>query len=364
MKTKKNISTVVAALLAVAILSFAATAQAAIIIPTVFVGDAGNANDTVDGDNTTGGDQFFGAVSYDYRIGTYEVTNDQYAAFLNATATTDSFGLYSASMSASMSASVLGGIKQTGGSGSYVYTVKTVGGGDTYEYGNLPVMFVSWYDGLRLSNWMTNGQGAGSTETGSYTITGGGVNSGTVTVPDHSTLAAGSTEMWVLPDNDEWYKAAYYDPNKSGGAGYYLYATGTDTQPTTGPLPDAGTNSVNAEIANPEPFLSAVGAYANTMSPYGIFDGTGNAREITEFTNGFANIYLRSGGWPDAFSSASLTSAYNQHDIPTDFEGGDVGFRLALLGEAAATPEPSTLLLGLLGTLGLMLTARRTRRRA
>ena len=45
-------------------------------ISTVLVGDAGNANDT------TG----FGAVNEEYRIGTYEVTNSQYAEFLNAKA--------------------------------------------------------------------------------------------------------------------------------------------------------------------------------------------------------------------------------------------------------------------------------------
>ncbi len=50
---------------------------------------------------------------------TYEtITN------LNATAATDSFGLYNTDMGAS----VLGGIKRTGLSGSYAYTVKTVGG--------------------------------------------------------------------------------------------------------------------------------------------------------------------------------------------------------------------------------------------
>ncbi len=61
--------------------------HATISIDTVFVGDAGNANDPLTGNA-------YGGVDYGYHIGTYEVTNSQYTAFLNATATTDTHGLY------------------------------------------------------------------------------------------------------------------------------------------------------------------------------------------------------------------------------------------------------------------------------
>jgi hypothetical protein len=57
------------------ILLFAPFPAMAITIPTVPVGNAGNANDA-----TTG--NLFGAVAYDYRIGTTEVTVGQYATFL------------------------------------------------------------------------------------------------------------------------------------------------------------------------------------------------------------------------------------------------------------------------------------------
>ncbi len=50
-----------------------------ITIETVPVGNVGNAPDT------TG----FGAVGYNYNIGRYEVTNSQYASFLNAVAAAD-----------------------------------------------------------------------------------------------------------------------------------------------------------------------------------------------------------------------------------------------------------------------------------
>jgi hypothetical protein len=32
-----------------------------------------------------------------------------------------------------------------------------------------PVNFVSWFDAARVANWLQNGQGSGSTETGDYT---------------------------------------------------------------------------------------------------------------------------------------------------------------------------------------------------
>jgi hypothetical protein len=55
----------------------------AVTIPTVPVGNAGNANDPLTGN-------LYGGVGYDYRIGTTEVTNDQYIEFLNAKAASDS----------------------------------------------------------------------------------------------------------------------------------------------------------------------------------------------------------------------------------------------------------------------------------
>ncbi|MFO0491203.1 MAG: PEP-CTERM sorting domain-containing protein, partial [bacterium] len=53
------------------------TASASITIPTVAIGNPGNAPDPF-----TGG--LYGSVAYTYNIGQTEVTNAQYAAFLNA----------------------------------------------------------------------------------------------------------------------------------------------------------------------------------------------------------------------------------------------------------------------------------------
>ena len=70
---------------------FAPTSASAttITIDTVPVGNPGNAPDP----NTF---NLYGSVSYDYRIGTTEVTNAQYAAFLNLKAASDPLALYPA----------------------------------------------------------------------------------------------------------------------------------------------------------------------------------------------------------------------------------------------------------------------------
>lgn len=101
------------------------TSGAQITIDTVPVGNRGNANDPA-----TGG--LYGGVNYDYRIGTYEVTNAQYAAFLNEKAKTSSLGLYHFQMGSSP----FGGISQSGAEGSFTYAVRT-------NMANKPVIFVS-----------------------------------------------------------------------------------------------------------------------------------------------------------------------------------------------------------------------------
>ncbi len=66
-----------------------------ISIDTVFVGNAGNVGE-VQSQGT------FGAVADDYRIGTTEVTNTQYAAFLNYKAASDPLGLFNPNMESSV----------------------------------------------------------------------------------------------------------------------------------------------------------------------------------------------------------------------------------------------------------------------
>ena len=80
----------------------------AVTMDFVTVGNAGNAADS------TG----YGGVSDVYQISTYEVTAGQYTDFLNAVATTDTYGLYNPSMDNSSYGCQ---ITRNGTSGSYTY---------------------------------------------------------------------------------------------------------------------------------------------------------------------------------------------------------------------------------------------------
>jgi hypothetical protein len=190
------------------------------------------------------GEGCFGAVAYDYQISKYEVTNEQYAAFLNAKAASDPNGLYDTLMDST----TYGGITRSV-SAPYTYSVKT-------GMGNKPVVYVSFFDALRFANWLANGQGNGDTETGSYTMSSG------------ISVARNPNASIVLPSEDEWYKAAYYD---AGTASYFDYPAGSNTV-TACVLPPGPANSANCTNGGPNT-VSDAGAYLTSASPYGTLAG-------------------------------------------------------------------------------------------
>ncbi len=268
-----------------------------LFIETVAVGDPGNNYDgRVMADMVT----FCGNVAYAYRIGKFEVTNEQYCVFLNAVARSDSYGLYSTSM-AGMPSDNLGGIDRSGPMGAYVYTTVA-------NMGNKPVNWVSFYGASRFVNWLHNGaQIGGSTETGAYTITGGGDNAGTI----------GSREngaRYALPTENEWYKAAFYKGG-STNAGYWFSAMQSDAVATkatangTGDISNPGANVANYAnnaVWNGQAGLTTVGSAGPlSASAYGTYDQTGNVTEWCETMLDGANHCIRGCNyswsyWPNA----------------------------------------------------------------
>jgi len=259
---------------------------------TVPVGNPGNAADS------TG----YGAVAYEYKIGKYEVTNAQYCEFLNAVAKTDTYELYDPRMDGGPED--WGGITRSGDAGSYTYAVRE-------GMGKKPVNYVTWESCVRFVNWLTNGQGKGDTETGSYTI-----KDGTVTVPDHAALAAEKAVKWVLPSENEWYKAAYYDPDKSGGAGYWQYAARSDSAPAA---------NINSGV------VSDVGSF-KVASAYGTFDQNGNMWEWNETRSYDGNCGVRGGSWYIKDKASYLLSSARWVSNPPTFKFANYGFRVVALG--------------------------------
>jgi len=294
--------------------------RAATILDFVTVGDPGNPSDS------TG----FGAVNYTYAIGKYEVTNNQYADFLNAKAASDPNALYNTNMNSS----ALGGIIQSGFSGAFTYSVKA-------GYGNIPVGHISFFDAMRFTNWLSNGQGSGDTETGSYTLSLGGL------APRNA-----GAQYWI-PSRNEWYKAAYYQPRSAGGDtdNYWLYPTRSNEIPnsrnenTTDPNSanfyyqdniDNGYNGGLAVTNSPttdgtENLLTPVGAYTLARTYYGTFDQGGNVSEWHDTLGGSTRGIL-GGGYNNPYPI--LASDVGLSYDPA-LERDQFGFRVATV------PEPN-----------------------
>ncbi len=290
-----------------------AICQAIPLMPTMEMVTVGNPNNPPDNGN-------FGTVSDEFRIGKYEVTLAQYAAFLNAVAATDSHGLYHPGMATDLNSA---GIARSGAAGGFRYTV--------IGTGTRPATYVSWFDAARFCNWLHNGQPSGlqtamTTERGAYTLDG--LTSGGATI----TRTPGA-KFWI-PSEDEWYKAAYHDPGAES-SDYWLYPTRSNTAPgnAIGPLANQanffdGDYSVTQKVGfdSNQNYLTVEGAYSGSPGFYGTFDQGGNVWEWNDTVFHSANRGLRGGAWDTG--GTNLMSSF-QIDLLSDYAGSNVGFRVA-----------------------------------
>jgi formylglycine-generating enzyme len=330
-----------ALMLAYVVVGLPANAAFAVTIETVPVGDPGNAADTrVMSDGTTG----YGSVGYTYNVGKYEVTTGQYTEFLNAVAKTDTYGLYSTAM---WSHSKACKIEQSGSSGSYTYSVAS-------DYANRPVSFVSYWDACRFANWLHNGQpmgaqGAGTTETGAYTLDG-------YNETDGWTIQRNADWKWAVTSEDEWYKAAYYKGG-STNAGYWNYPTGSSAVPGRDMADVSGNNANYYTGYGPFPidsgqyYTTVVGEFQNSDSPYGTFDQGGNVFEWNEAVFGNSYRGLRGGSFYNPGGGLSLEAYYRGGGAPPVTGLYFYGFRVVQV------PEPAALLLLAVG--GVVMVRRR-----
>ena len=202
----------------------------------------------------------FGSVSHEYEISRYKVSNAQYASFLNLAASeSDPNGLYNPKMR----------IRREFKDGKIIY--------DPYPAtANVAVTYVSWYDALHYCNWLG----------GNYDTSFQG--------------PAGQRKKdakYFLPTENEWYKAAYYDPKSKK---YKLY-----------PLRDSH------KIENSDQLPS--------KSSYGMMETADHVWEWTESKVGEAFRGIRSDSW---FQGNNRQAAGRYYSNP-DLELGHLGFRVA-----------------------------------
>jgi formylglycine-generating enzyme required for sulfatase activity len=157
-----------------------------------------------------------------------------------------------------------------------------------------------------------------------------------------------------IPSENEWYKAAYYDSTlNSGSGGYWTYPTKSNTAPGN-TLPDSGNNAnhYNGDFLDTTNWLSPVGVFVDSPSPYGTYDQGGDVYEFNETNIDGVHRGLRGGDWDDP--GYYLASSSRFYDNP-DNVGADStnGFRVASL------PEPGSITLVVCGAIATLVWWRR-----
>lgn len=284
-----------------------------------------------------------GRVTYRYRIGRYEVTNAEYAAFLNAVAFSDDpLGLYKQEMALPPH----GGIRRIDCQSRFFYVPNP-------QMRFKPVNYVRWHDAARFVNWLSEG----STEIGTYDLRG-------EARPIYLQALRQPEARWALATASEFIKAARYDRQTFS---YFAYATQSNEDPEFGfgLLSSAnaighylfpGFNQVNyGSMANwngsSNGNVTEVGSCASE-SPWGTYDQNGNVSEWTEQIVCLANLCgrnIRGGSFATSpnigsssegqglnglrmsFAPASTLEPGDPYGSPEEFYRADVGFRVVAI---------------------------------
>ena len=243
---------------------------------------------------------------YDFYIGTHEVTNAQYAQFLNSVASVDNYLLYDNKMGETDLDQGLGGITRQGESGDYSYTVVP-------ELANHPVTYVSFYDAARYANWLSTG----STENGVYAIKPAQSDNKEEEIPrDQDKFDGGA---YALPSHAEWLKAGLYD--SSSDPSLHTYPTQTDS---------IGVDQANIE-GSAFAGLAPVGSF-DQPSPSGTYDQAGNAWEwlddVAYLPNELPGKLRKGGSFLHPVSLNSMSSSSPGKTRAASDQGSDWGFRV------------------------------------
>ena len=284
-----------------------------------WIGNPGNAPDT------TG----YGSVGYTYKISTYEISN-----VVLTNAVTEGFIDHEALLGGRYGVNFFPcNIFNWYQAANYVNWLNTTAGfHPAYNITNTAYTeSYSWYLGLGLALWTPADAGY-----------------------DANNLYRNKLAKYVLPTENEWYKAAY---GKSDGSGYYLYPTGSDSTPTT----SEAVYNMGTFITNPDAHFSYV-YQAGALSSYGTMGQGGNVAEILESAFDGVND---SGEEPHTIRGGDIYSLATDLQSWSRSSGYAGGFRVVSLDSVIpepapeAIPEPATYALFGLGAIGMLMVMRR-----
>ena len=274
-------------------------------IDFVNIGNTGNTADTTS----------YGAVPYEYRAGTYEISQN---AIDKATA----------SGMANVTA------------GPWI--------------GNQPAATITWYEAAAFVNFLNTSTGKTAAYDLAWTGSAWSMNlwsSAQAWQVGGENLYRNKDAYYFLPSENEWYKAAYYNP---AGSNYFLYPTASSSVPTA----VASGTDVGTAVYNGATFNPAAVTFAGGLSPYGTVGQGGNVWEWNESafdgTNSSSSEDRAFRGGSLVDTEDNLRSSFRDDGLPA-FENSVFGFRVA------SVPEPSTYALLLMAGAGGLWMARRRR---
>lgn len=239
--------------------------------------------------------RFKGSVNYLFYISKYELTNNEYCNFLNSVANhIDKYNLYDSNMGNG----VTGGIVRMQNGDSISYKVKQ-------GFGRKPVTYIGFYELARYANWLHYGCPVGHQVLG---VTEGNTVEGAYDTSNFEAVRDGrikptktfgqrntGAKYWI-PNEDEWYKAAYFDPYKIGNRKYHDYPTRTSDMPDS---TMANYMIYDSYVVGNPYYLANVDDYENSASFFGTQQQGGNVWEWTEsWQYGEVGVRaLRGGSW-------------------------------------------------------------------
>lgn len=289
-----------------------------------------------------------GSVGYRYRISKLEITTAQWMEFINTFHTQgDEYLRFGEPLNWGAE------IDPTYDGPGQRWRLRNVADAE-----RLPVSAVTWREAAQYCNWLHNGKLSSfdSLATGAYDTStwGGNARDGFTDEERHLPGA----KFWI-PTLDEWIKAAYYDPNRNGPGegGWWLHPNGPDTALVSGWPVEGGQTSAGIETHGfPEEWNIPLGAYADMVSPWGLWDISGATDEWTEsyrdefqFGRVFLGSYAGATVWqyPDQAWTLEGSGAVNSSNNST-------GFRIASI------PTPPTAAIAVVGIAVASLKRRRT----